>query len=701
MEIKKLVKKAIKSGKISDLEAAFKHADQDGPEPVQLLIDSDWIAGHDWFRKNGSRNWIEVVANVIELDFYQLAKRNEVEFARYLIENQGIIPSDNTIFETFNICIEKGYNQFLELLLNDVAPVLAEDDFYSEEPLDKFYELNPIIMIRKCLAFGANEALVLVLKNVSEKFVFSGRDEHEMFLLRFRGECPSLREVLSNKKAAEEREDTGTEEEDAERQTEEDDDDIEAFESCESDERDEYLTSSQLRLLALIYESQEWQLLTELSSKFELSEINRFAFVLPKQVQFDFFYNQRKFGVLTQIDAETLRLYCHGTVSAKIPFAFEILAEFADLQSLSKNNETSLHLACILRDEKLLYFLIESTNSNKILQDHAASIIKYCTQLEWEDGFSVLSSYLEPSMKSEAAEQLSLLKKRREERLRRRDSLSKGMELALQPDCPKSVLSKLAKSRNRKARILVADLEHCPADILDILSRDRVINVRKTVAKRYSLPLNVVNTLSMDDVEEIRLIISGYIKSHRCSDEQLREISMNGTTSSRICAAGNDNCPEDVLMKLSRDSSTEVRQAVANRSRLPSKIVDILSNDPISDIRIRMLFQEHASESTLGRIISAEAPVNLKYIMPPYGIVPPAVEQLLRFCEHPLIRAEFARDPQTATKDLERYALDQDDDVRIAVAYNQSCPSRVLEILTRDVNPNIRSMAQKRCTKTA
>jgi len=670
VETKELVKKAIKSGKISDLEAAFKHADQDGPEPVQLLIDSDWIAGHDWFRQNGNRNWIEVVANVIELDFYQLAQRNEVEFARYLIEHYGIIPSATTFSKTLKVCIKNRHEELLELLINDLPLLLADSDGHSWEVFETFYQINAISIIKECLKLESNEALTFILKNISDNIVFSGEGVHKSFLKKFRHDGPTLGKILPKKRSSE---------------------------GCE----DSDLTSSQLRLLALIYKSQEWQLLTELSSKFELSEFYRFAFVLPKQVQFDFFYNQRKLGVLTPIDAETLRYYCHGAISSQIPFAFDILTEFADLQSLSRNNETSLHLACMLRDEKLLSFLIESTNLNKILQDHAASIIKYCTQLEWEHGFSVLARHLEPSMKKEAAEQLSLLKKRREERLRKRDSLSKDMELAMQPDCPKSVLSKLAKSRNRKAKILVADLEHCPENILEILSHDRDINVRKTVAQRYSLPLNVVNTLSMDDVEEIRLLIEKYIKSHRCSDEQLREISLNGTTSSRICAAGNDNCPEDVLMNLSRDSSTELRQAVANRSHLPSNIVDILSNDPISDIRIRMLFQEHASESTLGRIISSEAPVNLKYIMPPYGSVPPAVEQLLRFCGHPLIRAEFARDPQTSAKDLEQYALDPDDDVRIAVAYNPSCSSRVLEILIRDSNQNIRSMAQKRFTKTA
>lgn len=670
METKELVKKAIKSGKISDLESAFKHADQDGPEPVQLLIDSDWIAGHDWFRQNGSRNWIEVVANVIELDFYQLAKRNEVEFARYLIERYGIIPSAKTFSKTLKVCIRNKNEEFLELLINDLPLLLADSDGHSWEVFESYYEINALSIIKECLNIESNDALAYILKNISENIVFSGKYVHKSFLRRFRHDAPTLGKSLPKKKVSE---------------------------VCE----DSDLTSSQLRLLALIYKSQEWLLLAELSSKYELSEFYRFAFILPAQIQFDFFYNQRKLGVLTPIDAETLRYYCHGAISAQIPLAFDILTEFANLQSLSKNNETSLHLACILRDEKLLSFLIESTNSNKILQDHAASIIKYCTQLEWEDGFSVLVSYLKPSMKSEAAEQLSLLKKRKEERLRKRDSLSKDMELALQPDCPKSVLWKLAKSRNKKARILVADLEHCPADLLDILSHDRDIKVRKAVAQRYSLPLNVVNTLSMDDVEDILLLTAKYIKSHRCSDEQLRAISLNGTTSSRICAAGNDNCPEDVLMNLSRDSSTEVRKAVANRSCLPSNIVDILSNDPISEIRIRMLFQEHASESTLGRIISAEAPVNLKYIMPPYGNVPPAVEQLLRFCEHPLIRAEYARDPSTPTNDLERYALDLDDDVRIAVAYNPSCSSRVLEILIRDANPNIRNMAQKRFTKTA
>lgn len=304
-------------------------------------------------------------------------------------------------------------------------------------------------------------------------------------------------------------------------------------------------------------------------------------------------------------------------------------------------------------------------------------------------------------MKKEAADQLSLLKMRKEERLRRRESLASDLELALQPDCPKSVLSKLAKSRNKKARILVADLEHCPDDLLVILSRDSYFKVRKTVAQRYSLPLKVVNTLSMDEVEEIRLLTAKYIKSHRCSNDQLREISLKGKTSARICAAGNDNCPEDVLMNLSRDSSTEVRQVVAHRSCLPSNIIDILSNDLISEIRIRMLFQEQAAESTLRRIISAEAPLNLKYIMPPYGSLPALVEHLLRFCEHPLIRAVFARDPQTPAKDLERYALDPDDDVRIAVAYNPSSPSNVLELLLRDSNPNVRSMAQKRVAKTA
>lgn len=254
MEIKKLVKKAIKSRKISDLEAAFKHADQDGPEPVQLLIDSDWISGHDWFRQNGNRTWIDIEQEPIELDFCQLARRNELEFAWFLIEHCGIIPSTTKFSETLMICITNVHDDFLELLLSALPLLLTEwnCNCHEWEVSEVCYELDAVRLINECVKIESNKALDSILKNITQDIVFSGKYEHESFLRRFRREPFKLEKKHSKE---------------------------DVDEDCE----DADLTSSQLRLLALICKNREWQVLTELSSKFDLSEFNRFAFFFPRK----------------------------------------------------------------------------------------------------------------------------------------------------------------------------------------------------------------------------------------------------------------------------------------------------------------------------------------------------------------------------------------------------------------------------------
>lgn len=230
---------------------------------------------------------------------------------------------------------------------------------------------------------------------------------------------------------------------------------------------------------------------------------------------------------------------------------------------------------------------------------------------------------------------------------------------------------------------------------LQRLATDTEVSVRALVAPRI-WDMRVVHSLRHDKSFRVRMALA---KRKDCPKDLLEELVEKNGEQARLIVAKNECCPEQLLCTLARDSSHTVRRAVASRASLPTSVTEILANDGLDDIRLLMLKQENANEKWIQKVVSWETAVNLKYLMPPYGQISSVADRVLRFCEHTLIRAEYARNPETSADDLVRYAQDADDDVRIAVAYNPSSTRTALELLRHDTNPNVKNMAEKRLGK--
>jgi|GEM_PF-3647682 len=255
-------------------------------------------------------------------------------------------------------------------------------------------------------------------------------------------------------------------------------------------------------------------------------------------------------------------------------------------------------------------------------------------------------------------------------------------------------LSMLAFDTNVSIRELVAkNSNHTPT--LQRLATDPEVSVRALVAARIQ-DGRTVFVLRHDKSVRVRMALA---PRSDCPKDLLEELVAKNGERARIVVAKNESCPESLLCRLARDESHAVRRTVASRPSLPASVIEILANDGLDDIRILMLKQENANETSIEKVVSWETAVNLKYLMPPYAEVSRVVERVLRFCGHALIRAEFARNPATPQEDLRRYAQDSDDDVRMAVAYNPSTTAPVLEMLRDDSNPNVKSMVMKRLGK--
>lgn len=262
------------------------------------------------------------------------------------------------------------------------------------------------------------------------------------------------------------------------------------------------------------------------------------------------------------------------------------------------------------------------------------------------------------------------------------------------PEDKQRALALLSFDTNIAIRELVAKNAH-DTHTLRRLSTDFEVSVRACVAPRIQ-DMRAVYSLSHDKSLRVRLALA---TRNDCPKELLKELVDKNGERARLIVAKNEACPEELLCTLASDASHAVRNAVAARFFLPASVIEILANDELNDIRLLMLKQKNADEKSLQKVVACATAVDLKYSMPPYGQLSSVAERVMRFCHHALIRGEYARNPETTTDDLARYAQDPDDEVRIAVAYNPSSTPAVLELLYNDDNSNVKSMAKKRLEK--
>lgn len=234
---------------------------------------------------------------------------------------------------------------------------------------------------------------------------------------------------------------------------------------------------------------------------------------------------------------------------------------------------------------------------------------------------------------------------------------------------------------------------HTPT--LQRLATDSEVSMRALVAPRIQ-DMRVVYSLRSDRSFRVRLALA---KRKDCPKDLLLELVEKNGEPARLVVSKNESCPEHLLCTLARDSSHAVRKAVSSRPSLHTSVTEILANDGLDEIRLLMLKKENADEKWIQKVVSWETALNLKYLMPPYGQISSVADRVLRYCEHSLIRAEYARNPETSADDLVRYAQDADDEVRIAVAYNPSSTRAALELLRNDANPNVKNMAEMRLGK--
>lgn len=145
-------------------------------------------------------------------------------------------------------------------------------------------------------------------------------------------------------------------------------------------------------------------------------------------------------------------------------------------------------------------------------------------------------------------------------------------------------LRELARHRDPRVRVEVAENPRAPKDVLRALVCDPDHEVRAVIAKRSELELVDLERLAGDEDERVR---SEVAERQGLPWHLVERLSIDDDEDTR--AANVRHLPPERLAVAAEDPSATVRGAVAGRADLPLPVMQILAHDPSPHVRYSLV----------------------------------------------------------------------------------------------------------------
>lgn len=263
-----------------------------------------------------------------------------------------------------------------------------------------------------------------------------------------------------------------------------------------------------------------------------------------------------------------------------------------------------------------------------------------------------------------------------------------GLAAAQSQETRSGKLARLARSSRQEIRRSVASNPSSPPTALEMLSRDQDLEVLISVASNPSTPEGPLRTLALNKAVQVRTAVAGnpsspqtllaeMLTSRVCSPEE------------RLALAKNAATPEASLQRIVSDRpSRELQCAVASNASAPADVLrSVLGAGDPRDARVRVLSIALASNPATPSDLRARL-----FEVPEYreAVLSTAAS------ESAAERIKHVRRAYRGSSVLSLLAVDEDPEVRRAVAISPQSPDDVLRILSGDAVPSVAIVATAR-----
>jgi len=319
------------------------------------------------------------------------------------------------------------------------------------------------------------------------------------------------------------------------------------------------------------------------------------------------------------------------------------------------------------------------------------------------------------------------------------------IEISKYSELPENLVALLSKDSNPQVRDGIARNIKASKNILDELAKDKAIAVRRNIASNPNASLEAIETLSKDKDKQIKIAIlknpsapekvkdgiyEMFLKELKHDD--LYELSKSSNLSLGILENLSKNKDEsirenianyqdsvDVLMQLAKDKSSDVRRAVASNEKASIGILELLSKDKDENVRANIASNLNCTVDILEKLSNDKETYVLQSVIANLNT---PIELIKKFASHKDegVRASVAQysrgnieilkglagdsesyvrrmvaNPQNVDDEasmkvpleiLEKLAVDEEADVRTAVAENPYTSAELLRLLSKDKN---------------
>ncbi|WP_026942300.1 HEAT repeat domain-containing protein [Hellea balneolensis] len=267
----------------------------------------------------------------------------------------------------------------------------------------------------------------------------------------------------------------------------------------------------------------------------------------------------------------------------------------------------------------------------------------------------------------------------------------------------------LAKNKDRKIRLKVAQRKDATAEALDALADDCDDIIRRLVARNKNTSRETLKKLSFDADLKVR---TGVVENNSTDADTLEGLSfeecldIDRALSSKSTAPGhilgrlvhhnddiirvnlarNPNISFEYLWEMANDSNKQVRSTVFKRLSQSKEIVKALthfSKDDDENIRSQVAIHPQLSTDLL-KTLSNDQEAWVRRNIVEHQDLSADMTEAFSYDTDLYVRASIAKQPTENTELLRRLSKDKEEHVRCAVAKNPSTPLKILKALSRD-----------------
>jgi hypothetical protein len=287
--------------------------------------------------------------------------------------------------------------------------------------------------------------------------------------------------------------------------------------------------------------------------------------------------------------------------------------------------------------------------------------------------------------------------------------------VARHPHTPAATIRRLARDSDFDVRTACARRSDLALTLLSDLAADVHQTVRSAVAEHPRTPSSVIGTLFWDDAEAVRLLAEAHprrrasfaelrdrvLQHQPIGTDALRHVGESGPYGKRL-VAGHPSLDADAVAVFAGDLDWRIRELAAAHPHATAEQLSKLVGDPDRDVRRAVAANAHTPAALLGPLVDDPDDTVREAALAHPALPATHRARVLRRARASLLRSERVLDQMIVAAihrgtpwELRRarYRCSLSWVVRYAVAANPDTPFEVVQLLTRDLHPDVRDTA--------